>query len=88
MTEFPVPSPSSYLLGDITAGPDGNLWFTEFESASGTGQIGRITPGGQVTLFPLPMSGSKPGGITAGPDGNLWFTDAGLGQIGRITSGK
>ena len=32
----------------ITAGPDGNLWFTE---AAAT--IGRITPAGTVTEFPL-----------------------------------
>ncbi len=69
-------------LNDITAGPDGNLWFTAGE----TSQIGRITPGGQITLFRLPRAQSDPFGITAGPDGTLWFTEA--SKIGRITTGK
>ena len=37
--EFPVSTPDSYPFG-ITAGPDGNLWFTETLGNS----IGRITP--------------------------------------------
>ena len=32
----------------ITAGPDGNLWFTDTDTDS----IGRITPSGAVTMFP------------------------------------
>jgi len=74
VTEFNVPGG---VFG-ITAGPDGNLWFT------GAGAIGRITPSGSITLFPVP--GSAPGAITAGPDGNLWFLDNGTGKIGRITT--
>ncbi len=91
VTEFPLPA-STTGLGSITAGPDGNLWFTEMVSgpASPGGQIvqiGRITPTGTVTEFPLPASTTIPGSITAGPDGNLWFTEmAGPGgTIGRIT---
>ena len=40
ITEFPVPTAGSNPWG-ITAGPDGNLWFTEGNS----NQIGRITSG-------------------------------------------
>ncbi len=36
ITEFPVPSGTPEF---ITAGPDGNLWFTEFNGD----KIGRIT---------------------------------------------
>ena len=50
-------------------GPDGNLWFPE------GGAIGRITPSGAVTEFPLPKSGSDAGALTVGPDGKLWFPD-------------
>jgi len=81
ITEFPLPTASSNPAG-ITAGPDGNLWFTEFNG----NRIGRITPGGVITEFPLPTAGSAPQGITAGPDGNLWFTEL-IGKIGRITPG-
>jgi eukaryotic-like serine/threonine-protein kinase len=38
ITEFPVPTASSSPSG-ITAGPDGNLWFTEYDG----NKIGRIT---------------------------------------------
>ncbi len=65
----------------ITAGPDGNLWFTEQ-----FGRIGRITPQGSVTEFSTGISAnSQPAGITAGPDGNLWFTQPLDDHIGRIT---
>ena len=66
----------------ITTGPDGNIWFTE-ESGN---KIGRITPGGSVTEFPIPTPDSGPYGITAGPDGNLWFSEAYTGKIGRIAT--
>src|SRR6266700_1219151 len=80
ITESPVPTARSSPSG-ITAGPDGNLWFTE----NGSTQIGRISPSGTITEFPVPTAGSQPLGIAAGPSGNLWFTE-GLGnQIGRLS---
>ena len=66
----------------ITQGPDGNLWFTEQQSAA----IGKISTSGIVTEYPLPNSGEQPYGITAGPDGNIWFTVL-SGNIGKITMG-
>ena len=65
----------------ITAGPDGNLWFTEFTG----NKVGKITPAGAITEFPIPTASSFPYGITAGPDGNLWFVEDGGNKIGRIT---
>jgi streptogramin lyase len=50
VTEFPVPTAGSGPEA-ITTGPDGNLWFTE---AAGN-RIGRITPAGVITEFPLPL---------------------------------
>jgi streptogramin lyase len=85
----------------ITSGPDGNLWFTETIWAGPhiNGEIGRITPAGEITIFSLPNSKSYsqggggylygivsgPAAITSGPDGNLWFTDL-PGKIGHISS--
>jgi hypothetical protein len=66
---------------DITAGPDGALWFTQT-----TGRIGRITTTGNITEFPPLNSTSRPFGITLGPDGALWFTDFGHNTVGRITT--
>ncbi len=64
---LPYPAAGAGALG-ITAGPDGNMWFTELLG----NKIGRITPGGTVTEFNLPTSGAAPASITGGPDGNLW----------------
>src|SRR5438034_737511 len=79
--EFTIPTAGSYPWG-ITAGPDGNLWFTEYSGNN----IGRITTSGAITEFPLPTANSAPFGITAGPDGNLWFTEFVGNKIGRITT--
>jgi streptogramin lyase len=81
LTEFPIPTSQSSPKA-ITAGPDGNLWFTE----QAGNKIGRITPSGTITEFPIPTSQSTPIAITAGPDGNLWFTEEGGNKIGRITT--
>ena len=72
--EFPTPGDP---LG-ITAGPDGNLWFTE----QGAGRIGVIAPDGSgLTEYQL-ASFSFPQRIAAGPDGNLWFTEMLTNKIG------
>jgi hypothetical protein len=65
----------------IALGPDGNLWFAE----NNVSKIGRITPAGVVTEFPLtPNSG--PMWIASGPDGNVWFTEYdSTRRVGRIT---
>jgi streptogramin lyase len=88
--EFPVPAGS--FPGGITTGPDGNLWFT----AEGTGDVGRMTPGGAVTMFDV--TGPAPGTptdvgfvapvdqITPGSDGALWFTLPFEDRIGRIAT--
>jgi streptogramin lyase len=90
VTEFDLPpavgiSGLIYSGSQITAGPDGNLWFTA------TDAIGRVTPAGAVTLFGLQDPGLNPAGIVSGADGNLWFAEDGahldpvMWHIGRIT---
>jgi len=82
--EFPV-STSASEPDAITAGPDGNLWFTEF----GANNIGRITTSGVVTgEFPIPTAASEPEGITAGPahTASIWFTEFVGNKIGKITT--
>jgi streptogramin lyase len=65
----------------ITTGPDGNLWFVEYDGNA----LGRITPQGAITNFPLPASHSGPDSITKGPDGALWFTESDGNTIGRYS---
>jgi streptogramin lyase len=84
--EFSVPMDSADP-GSITAGPDGNLWFTE-----GIGNIARSTPRGNVIEFPVPASEtndegtSSPETIVAGPDRNLWLTDRSSHTVDRVTT--
>ena len=82
ITEYPIPTPDSAPVG-ITKGPDGNLWFTEYQ----TSKIGRITVTGTITEFSLP-NGGQPDQIITGPDGNLWFTEFSGNKIGRLTPGR
>jgi virginiamycin B lyase len=80
VTEFDVPTPRS-TPADITAGPDGNVWFTE---ASGN-KIGRITMSGVITEYAVPTFFSYPVGIAAGPDGAIWFIESNANKVGRLT---
>jgi len=77
-------SPSTGLLTEssdvgyakgLVAGPDGNVWFTEGRRNF----IGRMTPSGTVTEFPIPSgapgNGSDTGPIVVGPDNNIWFAE-------------
>src|SRR5258706_8535479 len=48
VTEYSIPTALSFPEG-ITTGPDGNLWFAEYKGH----KIGRITPSGSFTEFPL-----------------------------------
>ncbi len=76
VTTFIIDQSGAESPSQITAGPDGGLWFTD---ATG---IGRISTNGAFTHFGL---SSPTIGIAAGPDGNIWFTTA--GSIGHITTG-
>jgi virginiamycin B lyase len=56
------------------------VWFTEYSG----NQVGRITPNGAITEFPVPTDASAPAGIAAGPDGNVWFVELYGDKVGRI----
>jgi streptogramin lyase len=110
VTKFPVPCDQCdgngtrlAYIESITVGPDGNLWFP-YTYVNGDGAplnggmnsfIGRFTPAGQFTSFPMPtldafrrFAFGQPGhsAITSGSDGNLWFTENAPGKIGKITT--
>jgi virginiamycin B lyase len=78
-----VPALASAVPGfqdnGITQGPDGNAWFTVFN----THRVGRITPAGAVQQFAGATGG--PADIVTGPDGALWFTEYG-DKVGRVTT--
>jgi len=81
ITNFPVLTANSGPAG-ITAGSDGNIWFTE-QTAN---KIGVITPAGLTTEYTIPTANSIPNGITKGPDGNMWFVETTGNKIASITS--
>ena len=95
ITRFSRGLPGSSFDGDntggITTGPDGNLWFTDYTLIFGPmntelSSVGKITPQGVITLFPLSDPSTEPTDIATGPDGVLYFTEYGIGSIGRITT--
>src|SRR5258708_38872499 len=69
ITEFSIPPAESDPVG-ITAGPDGNLWFT-----APINEISGLTTNGLGTGFPLPSANSGLFIITTGPDGNVSSAD-------------
>ena len=81
VTEFPLPHADSRPYSIVT-GPDGNLWFTE----STHDAIGKITPDGTITDYPLHATDEQSGpyGIALGADGALWFTERFADKIGRL----
>lgn len=83
---------SSYSSPDIngawgiSSGPDGALWFGNYDYpylGATSGSIGRIDTSGTVTTY-LEPGVDVPSDITAGPDGALWFVNRGNDTIGRI----
>jgi streptogramin lyase len=58
VTEFFILTVNSEPLG-IAAGPDGNLWFTEFAGA----KVGRVTPPETLTVGP-DFRVETPGSVT------------------------
>jgi virginiamycin B lyase len=91
---YPIPTPNASAQA-MAVGPDGNVWFVETQA----GKIGKVTPGGQITEYPVPPVledlhlgtgpvevAAAPTDVVAGPDGALWFTESSTGSIGRATT--
>jgi virginiamycin B lyase len=91
----PIPAPTfGYETDGMATGPDGNVWFTS-GSVNGSDEVirvSRITPSGQVSEFPIPLSLAPgvsstaqnelaPGAIAAG-EGALWLlTERGIVRV-------
>jgi virginiamycin B lyase len=94
-TEYTIPPRSAEgytgVPAGITAGPDGNLWFTEHYGLTGAvhinwGAVAKVTTSGSFTQYTIPIANSDPGDITAGPDGNLWFTEVNANKVVKVTT--
>ena len=66
----------------IVTGPDGALWFTEYNS----NRIGRLPATGAqgVVEYPIPSEISRSTSPVAGADGAVWFKELAVHKIGRI----
>lgn len=72
ITEFTTPNSAGGPVTNpagIAAGPDGDLWWTEYSY---------VTRPRDITEFPIPTANARADGITAGPpgDGGLYFTES------------
>ena len=76
--------PKNTEPGPIGVAPNGDLWFAvnSFfrvdEGKRKPPRIARVTPSGQVTTFPIPVSARYAAGeVVASPSGYLWFATTG-----------
>lgn len=85
--ELGTPLASSTFAGSLTAGPDGNVWFSAANFEGEGPVVGKVSPAGELTEYEAPNGA---GSIVAGSDGNLWFVESnGIARItpaGQITS--
>ena len=76
-TDFAVPEGRRPMR--LALGPDGDIWFT-----ASPGAVGRITPSGAITMWPVGGLIEAEASIVPAPEGDLWFGLSG-GELGRIT---
>jgi streptogramin lyase len=77
ITEFPLPGGTAR---DITSGPDGNLWYTNFTA----NKVGKLVPATAVaTEFFAP---GNPTNITTADANSLWYTQGSGNAIARIAT--
>jgi virginiamycin B lyase len=87
-TVFPIVAADG--VWRVVKGPDGNMWFAAADNPTTNDYIGKITPNGQITKYPL---SNQVSGMVLGPDGNWWLTMPFVGKIvvmslqGRILHG-
>jgi streptogramin lyase len=87
VSEAKIPTAAATPLG-ITSGPDGNLWFTEFNG----NKIGKAVPnsfpaaGSIVECGPLPSANSGPVDIVsdASTPNKVWFDEFASDRIGNV----
>lgn len=85
---YPLPVPAQGgrddASGPVAVGTDGTLWFIA-DAGANNDTIGRCTPAGAITLFPIGGSVQALGSLNtlvAAPDGSAWF----IGSAGQNSS--
>jgi virginiamycin B lyase len=83
-TGMTIAVPSGPGLRAITAGPDGNMYFTE-PAANNIARvlIGATAPN-DITEYPVPSANAGLIDLVTGPDGNIWFVENKTSKIGKL----
>jgi len=81
-SEFAVPTSGAQPEG-LTVDQSGVLWFAE--SATGVGQVAKMTIGGAVTEYLTGLSNSDPLSVAIAADNSVWYVDGGRNSIGHMT---
>lgn len=71
VTEFAASSGSIPPGGELTLGPDGNIWFNMCQQ--GYSGVGKVTASGAITIYPLQNNAVSCGITSAG--GKLWVSE-------------
>ncbi|BDU71434.1 pentapeptide repeat-containing protein [Mesoterricola silvestris] len=75
----PLPGGGARTPWALAPDGQGNMWFTQ----QGTSSLGRVTPAGVITEYPLPI-GFRAQDIVPGPNGRMLFTVEGEPLIGSV----
>ncbi|HEX6121807.1 MAG TPA: hypothetical protein VFY89_01540 [Ktedonobacterales bacterium] len=86
ITEYRLPAANTAPFS-LTFAPDGTLWVALVSGDGDHDALGRVSPSGAITEFPLPAR-TTPSGLVWGPDGNLWVTELTANAIARINPPK
>ena len=78
VTPHALPPGVSGTLGEIIAGPDGNLYAGLRGATGNPSYVLRITPAGTITPLPLPAGPVNPNVLAFGPDGLIWMAGGGV----------
>jgi virginiamycin B lyase len=65
----------------IAVGPDGAVWFAEFQAAA----VGRVDAAGTTSHVTGMTAGAGPRYVAAGPGNTIWFTEEMGNRVGRVT---
>jgi virginiamycin B lyase len=77
VTSFSIPHAADGVWA-IASGPDGNVWFAAGDGPEINPYIGKMTPKGVLTTYPI---SDQANGITLGPNGNWWITMPFVGKV-------
>ena len=86
VTEYPVDGAGCGSPVGITAGPDGQIWFTFYGCGRFGQKVAQLSTSGVIGTSVDVQPGADPVHIVPGPDGALWFTESSAGAIGRVST--